>query len=94
MTFYKSQIIAFSLGPPEIILILLVLGVFGIIAALIILIVIKVAKKTDTEDQQSSLPTTIETKQELGICRVCNGKVSINATSCPHCGDTTPIKLK
>ena len=86
--------IAFSPGLPEIILILLVLGVLGIVAAFIILIVIKVAKKTDTKDQQSSLPPTIETKQELGICRVCNGKVSINAASCPHCGDPSPIKLK
>ena len=85
----KQIVIAFGgLGPEEMLLILFVLLVFVIITVrLIIRAFVKTSKKIDTQDQQSR----IRANQHLGNCRACNGQVSINATSCPHCGDPSPI---
>ncbi len=60
----KSILVGFSPGMPELILLFLVLVVLVIAPAFIIRFVIKAAKKTDTKDQQSSVPPVIETKQD------------------------------
>jgi len=31
-------------------------------------------------------------KTDLTRCRVCDGKVSVNAKACPHCGEPNPAK--